>query len=564
MVQGWVAHTLDSEHALAGLATLAVDLDGVITAWSRGAEELFGLTSRQVLGRRLSGALLPADRDAEVKSLIAQAGEGQVRLSEAALDCADGTRHPIEVRWEALAGGVPAVLLTCRQQREPARTGCDDLRALLAEASSAVGSTLDLATTAREFLRVAVPRFADAAGLYLLERMVADDPFTPRAGNGSVEVRRVAVRVGDTDERDWEQVLPPEEVVVYPAGSPQARCAVDGASLIFARVDPGARARIEDRAALGSDPSLAARLLDFASFLAVPLTARGAVLGFVVFARRPQAVPFGASDVAVAEELARRAAVNVDNARLYRREHRTAMALQQSLLPVSTPAPAGLTIARRYLPAGDDATQVGGDWYDVIELPDGRFTLVMGDAMGHGTAAAAAMVQLRTAVRTLFTCGLCPAEVLGRLDQIARDAAMTQFATCLLVTCDPVSRVCVAARAGHLPPILTEPGGLARVIELPSGLPLGLGAGEFEAREFALPPGAVLVLFTDGLVERRDRDIETGIRQLCDRLGSPDASEAAERVHEMCDRLLAGLPGDHEDDVTLLAAHLAAAGAAPG
>lgn len=207
----------------------------------------------------------------------------------------------------------------------------------------------------------------------------------------------------------------------------------------------------------------------------MPLLARGRSLGFAVFSRKRGRPPFSAADAVLAAELAARAATCVDNACLYRREHRTATALKAGLLPSRVTAPPGLEIAHRYLPA---RSGVGGDWYDVVPLSGDRIAVVIGDSVGHGVTAAAAMGQLRVAAHTLASCEFPPGEVLERLDAIAQDLDAAQFATCLCLVCDPVTLRCEVARAGHPPPLLAMPDGSARHFAVPNGLPLGVSDPE--------------------------------------------------------------------------------------
>ncbi|MGW2187898.1 ATP-binding SpoIIE family protein phosphatase, partial [Streptomyces sp. NPDC001719] len=283
--------------------------------------------------------------------------------------------------------------------------------------------------------------------------------------------------------------------------------------------------------------------------------------------------PFGERDTALAVELAARAAVCIDNAWLYRREHERALILQRSLLPPGDPDAAGLDIACRYLPA-NAATEVGGDWFDVIELPGHRTALVVGDVMGRGLRAAVAMGELRTAVRTLAMLDLEPAEVLSALDEIAHglgrpggkqsasrgvrggvraaDLSEVYLATCVYAVYDPVTRRCTVANAGHLPPVLVEAGEPALLLDVPPGMPLGVGGEPFEQVEIDLPDRALLVLYTDGLVESRDHPLDEGLEAFRDALTDPSRP-----LEDVCDHVLGALDTHHgEDDIALLMARL--------
>ncbi|NUL06161.1 SpoIIE family protein phosphatase [Streptomyces lunaelactis] len=440
--------------------------------------------------------------------------------------------------------------------------------ALLNEASARIGNSLDLETTARELLDVAVPGFCDLASVDLYQGLLTGDeappgqwgsPHAESHGGGSAELRRVAFASAVSDA----PLVPPPgcgqegsaptalgEVHRYPFNSP---CA---SALRTARVQ--------------SIPGEEGTLVQ--STFAVPMVAHDTVVGLVQFSRTKGSEPFGERDRALAGELAARAAVCIDNARLYRREHERALILQRSLLPPGDPEAAGLDIACRYLP-GNTATEVGGDWFDVIELPGHRTALVVGDVMGRGLRAAVAMGELRTAVRTLALLDLEPAEVLSALDEIARglgspsgtqqasrvahksreaDLSEVYLATCVYAVYDPVTRRCTFANAGHLPPVLVEPGEEALLLDVPPGMPLGVGGEPFEEVEVELPEGSLLALYTDGLVESRDHPLDEGLRAFRAALTDP-----VRPLEDVCDHVLNTLDTRHgEDDIALLMARI--------
>jgi serine phosphatase RsbU (regulator of sigma subunit)/anti-sigma regulatory factor (Ser/Thr protein kinase) len=309
----------------------------------------------------------------------------------------------------------------------------------------------------------------------------------------------------------------------------------------------------------------------FHSLMLVPLRARGATLGIAVFVRHRRPEPFEQDDLVLAEEIVARAAVCIDNARRYTRERATALTLQRSLLPRSLPRQAAVQVASRYLPAGTGVA-VGGDWFDVIRLSGSRVGLVVGDVTGHGIRAAATMGQLRTAVRTLADIDLEPGELLTRLDDVVArladeeglppdgDGITDLSATCLYAVYDPVTRRCSLARAGHPPPAVVTPDGTAEFLDLPANPPLGLGGLPFEEAETELPEGSLLVLYTDGLIESRQRDIDTGLtamrKVLRDvRVGAGGPPHPAPSLESICDSLVdALLPERAEDDAALLVA----------
>jgi serine phosphatase RsbU (regulator of sigma subunit) len=298
----------------------------------------------------------------------------------------------------------------------------------------------------------------------------------------------------------------------------------------------------------------------YTSFLAMPLIARGVVVGCAMFGRAPAGPAFNPGDITLAGELASRAAVCIDNARLYDRERRTALALQRGLLPGRPRIPAGLEVASVYQPVGDNV--VGGDWHDIVPLPAGRAALIVGDAMGHGPEAAAVMVQLRTAAHTLAGLELAPEQVLRRLDtlaagmdQVAEGMTAAPFATCIYAVIDPSGGTGDIARAGHPPPVLALPGGGTQVLDLPAGLPLGLGAGSFQATQFSLTPGTTLALYTDGLVESRIRPIDDGLAALRHALG-PALAQPGGTLNAACQAVTQMLREHGEDDITLMLARI--------
>jgi anti-sigma regulatory factor (Ser/Thr protein kinase) len=310
------------------------------------------------------------------------------------------------------------------------------------------------------------------------------------------------------------------------------------------------------------DPRVRAGLeLGLDSMLVLPLRARGVVLGLLVMTRGHGRERFDRDDLVLGMELADRSGITLDNARLYARERERALMLQRSLLPQRVPEPPGVSVAYRYVPAGSGA-EAGGDWFDVLPLNGGRIAFVVGDVMGHGLGAAATMGRLRTAVRTLAGMDMPPAELLRRVNDLGDDLAQSEaegwMATVVYAVYDPFTRRCAIAQAGHLPPVLVEaspgqPGACrARLLDLPPGVPLGVGGMRFETTELDVPDGAVLVLYTDGLVETRGQDLGTGLERLrltlCRQLDS---------LEDACDDLLAAMePGREPDDVALLMARL--------
>jgi PAS domain S-box-containing protein len=432
--------------------------------------------------------------------------------------------------------------------------------ALLNEAAAGIGTTLNVVQTAEELVGLVVPRFADFASVDLLDWVLGAEE--PAAGRADVVLRRVAHRSGT--EGTPEAVIGLGEADAYPPFSPPAQAIADGHPVLSGAGDPDFDRWMAEHAARSSKIREFAQ--DIHSMLAAPLRARGITLGVAVFVRGKNPAPYGDDDVALAEELASRAAVCVDNARRFTRERSTALALQHSLLPQRLPGQAAVEAAHRYLPAGSQAG-IGGDWFDVIPLSGGRVALVVGDVVGHGIHSSATMGRLRTAVRTLADVDLPPDELLTHLDDLvihlASDGSGDEEdvaelgATCLYAVYDPIARRLTVAGAGHPPPAVLPPGGTAQLVEMSAGPPLGVGGLPFEATELELDEGSMIALYTDGLIEARDRDVDHGIAELCRALAVPrDSLEA------VCDAVLKSLlPERPGDDVALLLARTRALGA---
>jgi serine phosphatase RsbU (regulator of sigma subunit)/anti-sigma regulatory factor (Ser/Thr protein kinase) len=286
--------------------------------------------------------------------------------------------------------------------------------------------------------------------------------------------------------------------------------------------------------------------------LFVPLVAARRANGLMV-ASWDRPTRLRAEDIRIAEALAGQAAQALDRARQFESEHTVAETLQRSFLPVSLPRVQGVELAARYLP-GSDQLDVGGDWFDALQLPDGRLGLVVGDVVGKGVQAAASMAQLRNAIRAFSVERLKPPSVLARLDRLADSALDTSFATVVYAVLDPTEGVCRVSSAGHPPPVVAYPDGRVHLIESAGGLPLGTGMkARYRQRRIDLPAGSVLVLYTDGLVERRGRSIDDGLAEL-----QAAVAAAPKDPDLLLEHILEHVVGSDErrDDIALLAARL--------
>jgi PAS domain S-box-containing protein len=437
--------------------------------------------------------------------------------------------------------------------------------AVLNDASVRIGTTLDVTWTAEELAEVAVTGFADFAIVDLLESVAQGHEPQPVPPATPVVCRRTAQR--SVLPGCPEAVVPADSTDVYPPGSPPAEALITGRGAHYRAGDP--LLRTWSTASEARAESM--RRFRIHSVMMVPLRARGITLGVMHLMRHRTADAFGPDDLVLAEEIAARAAVSIDNARRYTRERRTALALQRSLLPERLPEMDAVDLAYRYLPAGP-GDEIGGDWFDVISLSGGRVALVVGDVVGHGVHASATMGRLRSAVRTLADADFAPDELLTRLDDLVirldreegpdarrqtERASGEVGATCLYAVYDPVTGSCELARAGHPPPVLVTPDGRARVLDLPAGPPLGLGGLPFEAVRIEMGEGSLLALYTDGLIEAPGRDIDVGLDLLCEALRQPAAG-----LEEACDEVLRKVQADPPaDDIVLLLARTSALGA---
>lgn len=406
-----------------------------------------------------------------------------------------------------------------------------------------VGTGLDVTRTAEELAEVAVPRFADFVTVDLAPAALSgDEPDTVTT------LRRTAC---SGIRKDAPLYKVGERIDLVPS-SPQARSIDSGSSTLVADLSGASGWQAQD-------VERSAQVVEYGihSLITVPLRVGQLVMGVANFWRSEKPEPFDQEELALAEELVARAAVSIDNARRYTREHTMAETLQRSLLPRNLPEQSALDIAYRYLPA---QAGVGGDWFDVLPLSGTRVAVVVGDVVGHGLHAAATMGRLRTAVHNFTALDLPPDEILGLLDEMVSridqdEAALDGTApitgaTCLYAIYDPVSRRCDVARAGHPPLAVARPDGTVEFPEVPAGPPLGLGGLPFETAELELDEGTRLVLYTDGLVEHRERDIDDGLELLRTALTGADTSPQG-----TCEAVLDALPPSRaSDDIALIVA----------
>ncbi|MFJ7176137.1 SpoIIE family protein phosphatase [Streptomyces massasporeus] len=482
--------------------------------------------------------------DPETSALLASGREATDEVHLAGERLLAVNQRPTEHR-----GGTKGTVVTLRDSTElQAVTGRAEVArerlGLLYDAGLHIGTTLDVLRTADELARVPIPRFADFVTVDLADTVLHGDEPAPTA----TDMRRAAVY----GIRDDHPLSEQGRLFDYVPSTPQARGFGSGHSQLVSDLPTATGWRLQD-------PGRAQAIIDYGihSLITAPIQARGVVLGVASFWRGRQHEPFNEEDLSLAEELVARAAISIDNARRYTREHALAVTLQQSLLPQAVPEQNALDIAYRYLPA---QAGVGGDWFDVIPMPGSRVALAVGDVVGHGLHAAATMGRLRTAVHNFSALDLPPDELLSHLDDLvgkidqnetAETAAGVVGATCLYGIYDPVTRRYVVARAGHLVPALVHPDGSVTFPDVPAGPPLGLGGMPFQTAELCLPEGTQLVLYTDGLIEDRRRDLDVGMELLRDALTGHPGRPPEETCQDVLDNLLPGRP---KDDVALLVA----------
>ncbi|MEU1256574.1 SpoIIE family protein phosphatase [Streptomyces chartreusis] len=509
--------------------------------------------------------LLGLTADAEGRPCVSLGiGNDLARLFASGRDATDevhlaqGRLLAVSQRSTDRDGGPPGSVATLRDTTElRTLTGRADVAQerlkLLYDAGLEIGTTLDVTRTSQELTDFAVPRFADFVSVDLADPVLRGEE--PREGRA--DMRRVAFQ----GVRDDSPLYPLGKLIHFAPATPQAFGFGTGKSVL--ETDMPAFNGWQEQ-----DPANARRIVayGFHSMLTVPLRARGVIMGMATFWRADRPDPFEPEDVSLAEELVARAAVSIDNARRYTREHTLSITLQRSLLPRALPDQSALDVAYRYLPAQAAQGGVGGDWFDVIPLPGARVALVVGDVVGHGLHAAATMGRLRTAVNNFSTLDLPPDELLGHLDELVtridqdegegeEEVAPITGATCLYAVYDPSTGLCALARAGHLEPALVHPDGRVEFLTVPGGAPLGLGGSlPFEATEVRLPEGSGLVLYTDGLVEDQGRDIDEGLERLRDALAATPPTQGR-GPEETCKTVLETmLPERPRDDVALVVA----------
>jgi len=513
------------------IATFVLDLSGRIVVWSPAAEWMTGHPLPEMVGSPVS-LLFPSEAAELGNTLFRRIAGHTGWVGFLPVRHHDG--HVFDVGFRASTQHFPdgrdLIQVVATDARDLRRVERDHL-AILNTANSRIGTSLDMDRTALELAEVAVPRFADRIQVRLLDT-IADPAFPVEHRSPDLPIRLRRVVTHSAGHSHALVAGPARPTVVRPGTALHDILLMSAARLVPA--GPNADHRI-----------------------VAPLSARGVLLGVAVFSRSAAGPEFTAADLEVAGELAARTAICIENGRLYQRERSTALMLQSSLLPERIPEVDGVDVAFRYRP-GPVGAEVGGDWFDVIPLPGSRVAFVVGDVMGSGLRAAGTMGQFRTAVRTLAQLDLSPAAVLRELDILAQSMSESHIATCVFAVYDPVDGQCLAASAGHLPPLLVHTDGSVSALELPVGAPLGVGTARFDELEFTVEPAATMVFYTDGLVEDRYQDIDVGIEELVALVGKAQYSHKLPGALEgLGDLVFRQLSDPHRlDDATLLLATL--------
>ncbi|MEW1774312.1 SpoIIE family protein phosphatase [Streptomyces sp. NPDC086777] len=409
--------------------------------------------------------------------------------------------------------------------------------ALLDAAASRIGTGTDVAGTCRELAEFVVPELADAAGVELSPPDTVPARRTPTRLAAYATRPGLATGLAALDARG--------DLVGWPRGTGTRRSLAAGRIWRRSAITAAQWRSLVPRWA----PARACLTARVHSVLLAPLVADGRVLGILLLARAGDSAPFSNEDATVARELAARAARALDRAVRFEREHTMALELQRALLtePGQLRQHGGVETSGRYRPA-DDGSMIGGDWYDVLALPDGRTMLVIGDVMGHGVDAAVAMSHYRSTLRALALAGLSPRRILQHADRMVADSGFERVATCFLALGDSDVATLTYASAGHLPPVWLSPQGGTQLVPVPVGPPLGSGLGRYEQR-VTPERGGVLLLYTDGLVERRGEDIDCGLARLTGLSLCP-----TDPLDKILDTVLGRLAAGSEDDIALLAA----------
>jgi serine phosphatase RsbU (regulator of sigma subunit) len=527
---------------------------GQIVQCGQNVQSVLGREPGDVLGLHLAEII--DDAKEQLDALLEAVRSGQERRAVLPLKQADDavtdavvTAQPMVVAGPDLAALIFIVVALPSSERfqDPALMR----RSLMDDPLTRFGATLDLDQTAKALIDVVVPHFCTTATLVVLESLVAADEVHGDATDGGAVLRRLALATDDGNPM-WSSTFPIGEVLVYPKDTPYRRCLDTAKPVHLPTISEEAARKIARK--WRRKP--VAELLSGVSMVLLPVISQDTLLGILACTRIPGFRRFDAYDVEIGMEFAARAAIVLDNARRFSLERATALTLQRSLLPISLSAPSTVEVRHRYLP-GSKLVEVGGDWYESIALPGARVALIVGDVAGHGVKAAVTMGRLRTALHTLANLELPPAQALHVMHELMIELGEQEphFATCVYAVYDATSGIIEIASAGHLPPLLARLDGTNELLEIPPAPPLGVeGGAAIESREFTVEDGSLFVIYTDGLVESRGRDIDDGLARL---RGLFDIGAHTRPMEELAKATLDGVYDDeHRDDIAVLIARL--------
>jgi serine phosphatase RsbU (regulator of sigma subunit)/anti-sigma regulatory factor (Ser/Thr protein kinase) len=537
---------------------LGIDRGGRIVQHDRTAPKILARSTDDLLGVHLSDITAnPSDKATGLAIAMLLEAVNSEREGNAVLNI-------------ALAGALSADAVVTAK---PMQTGTSDVAAfvimqipipsaerfvdpalmrdiLLRDASPAEEDTLDFSDLAKKMTAQLVPAFCTAAEVLVLESLIGDMEVPAHGTAANVPLRRLHLR-HDEENSGWNSAFPVGEVLRFPPDSPYTRAIETGLPVLEHNVTADSAKKL----AKSWRRNPVSGLLSEVSMLVLPAVSKGTVLGLFCCFRETGTRRFDRYDMDMGMEFAARSGVFFNHATRYNREHATALTLQRAMLPTGLTYPSSVEVRHRYLP-GSELVEVGGDWYESIRLPGARVALVVGDVAGHGVRAAVTMGRLRTAIQTLAMLELPPAESLQQLDELMQTLGEREphFATCAYAVYDGVTGEIELAVAGHLPPLLVHPDGRNEYLEVTPSPPLGIGNGVVDTQVIGVEDGSLFVLYTDGLVESRDRDISEGLDRLRDAFGEG----APERdLEDLCKLSLDGVYADAKrDDIAVLIAKL--------
>jgi serine phosphatase RsbU (regulator of sigma subunit) len=525
------------------VAALALDADLRVVHANAEARGLLGLSGDDVAGRTpwdgASGAL-----GTELDAACRQCRRTGEPVQVVQYDPSQDRWHDVTVRPGPT--GLDLVLADVTESRRAApvtaeRAGAWGVR-LLTEVTEALTATLDAEEGVRRLARLVVPRLGHWGIVSLVDEEGLHD---------------MAVVHHDPARQHHADAYADARVAVLTPASPVRRSLATGSLVQLGAGDEASVDLIADT--IVDDPRVSDLLRDLrtGSMVTIPLWARGRIAGLLSLYRDAGTAPWTPDELAVVQEIAARAGLALDNARLYAERRETALVLQEAML-TPLPEPDHLELRARYVPAARDE-KVGGDWYDALTLRSGATALVIGDLTGHDIGAAATMGQVRTVLRTLaWEHGGSPATVLTRLDHALAGLGVDALATCLLATVEQAPEEATRglrrlrwSSAGHLFPVVLNPDGTVELLEVANDPMLGLDEGTVRHdHERLMSPGTTLVLYTDGLVERRESDLTTGMESLCQAL----ARHRDAPLDELLTALVTDLGGGpRRDDIAMLA-----------